>query len=430
MSLSTIAGTSAPPVNEVGTQDTSEITPRQEFVGHTYWVTGAIHLPCGQRMMTCSLDGSLRVWNLKTGKQIGEDWRDGDWQEGDWRNGESGVWTIALSPDGEKVVSGSWDGGVRLWDTNKGKVIAKWVGHKKDVISVCWSRDGQRVLSGSFDGTAREWDVENGETVLGPIETGHKEVYAVIYSPDMTMFATAGYTERTLPPESPLKIWDSKTGELIITLRGHTDPVNHLAWTLDGKTLISGSDDHSIRTWDTTTWTQIAVLQGHTNIVYAIAISPNNRILASASADNTTRLWNLNNSQPISLPLSRHGHGTGAVACVSFSADGKLPATGCDDQNTYTWDVHAIIRKAGLDDLLLGRDKKSVHIIASATRRPVQPLKINQVPRGFFDGQPHRAHISARPDAHEALSNHASCTGFKTFFLPDRMVRRSSWAIW
>lgn len=225
MSLSTIAGTSAPPVNEVGTQDTSEITPRQEFVGHTYWVTGAIHLPCGQRMMTCSLDGSLRVWNLKTGKQIGEDWRDGDRQEGDWRNGESGVWTIALSPDGEKVVSGSWDGGVRLWDTNKGKVIAKWVGHKKDVISVCWSRDGQRVLSGSFDGTAREWDVENGETVLGPIETGHKEVYAVIYSPDMTMFATAGYNERTLPPESPLKIWDSKTGELIITLRGHTDPM-------------------------------------------------------------------------------------------------------------------------------------------------------------------------------------------------------------
>ncbi|KIK39418.1 hypothetical protein CY34DRAFT_89233 [Suillus luteus UH-Slu-Lm8-n1] len=224
MSLSSIVGTSAPPVNEIGTQDTSEITPRQEFEGHTYWVTGAIHLPYGQRMMTCSLDGSLR---------------------------------------------------------------------------------------------------------------------------------------------SPLKIWDSKTGELIITLKGHTDPVNHLAWTLDGKTLISGSDDHSIRTWNTSTWTQIAVLQGHTNIVYAIAISPNNRILASASADNTTRLWNLDNSKPISSPLRRHG--TGAVACVSFSADEKLLATGCDDQNTYTWDVHAIIRKAGLDDLLLGRDKKSVHIIVRDT---------------------------------------------------------------
>jgi WD40 repeat protein len=104
--------------------------------------------------------------------------------------------------------------------------------------------------------------------------------------------------------------------------------------TLDGKTLISGSDDHSIRTWSTTTWTQIAVLQGHTNIVYAIAISPNDRILASASADNTARSWNLdNNSQPISLPLRRPG--TGAVACVSFSADGKSIATVCDHQNTY-----------------------------------------------------------------------------------------------
>lgn len=90
---------------------------------------------------------------------------------------------------------------------------------------------------------------------------------------------------------------------------------------------------------------------------------------------------------------------------MSFSADGKLLATGCDDQNTYTWDVHAIVRKAGLDDLLLSQrsDEKLVHM-ASATRRPVQLLETNRVPRGFFDGQPHHAHLSARPDAHDTSS--------------------------
>jgi WD40 repeat protein len=107
----------------VGRQEISTIKPRQKFEGHTDWVVGAIHLPDGQRIMTCSFDGSLRVWNLKSGKQIGDDWRSGD----------SAVGTIALSPDGKKVVSGSGDGGVKLWDINTGKVIAEWTGHKKAV---------------------------------------------------------------------------------------------------------------------------------------------------------------------------------------------------------------------------------------------------------------------------------------------------------
>ncbi|KAG2747303.1 WD40 repeat-like protein, partial [Suillus brevipes Sb2] len=151
---------------------TSAITHHQKFEGHTDWVWGAIHLPGGQRIITCSLDGSLRVWNVKSGKQIGEDWRDGD----------SEVYSIALSPDGKKVVSGSRDGAVRLWDIDTCKVVKKWTGHTGTVWSVCWSRDGRRVLSGSYDGTARQWEVESGETIeniLASIETGHKEVYAV-----------------------------------------------------------------------------------------------------------------------------------------------------------------------------------------------------------------------------------------------------------
>jgi WD40 repeat protein len=130
----------------VGRQEISTIKPCQKFEGHTDWITGIICLPDGQRMMTCSRDGSLRVWNLKSGKQMGEDWRDGD----------SGVWSIALSPDGKKVVSGSSDSRVRLWDIDTGKVVATWTGHTETVWSVCWSQDGHRVVSGSKDGTARE----------------------------------------------------------------------------------------------------------------------------------------------------------------------------------------------------------------------------------------------------------------------------------
>ncbi|OAX32151.1 WD40 repeat-like protein, partial [Rhizopogon vinicolor AM-OR11-026] len=208
------------------------------FEGHTAPVNKIIHLRGAQRIMTCCEDGSLRMWNLKSGEQIGKDWRDG----------ESVVNAIALSPDGKQLASGSKDGAVRLWNIDTGKVITKWTGHFWEVRSVRWNQDGGRVLSGSWDGRARVWDVESGETILA-IE-------------------------------------------------------------------------------------QINVFTGHAATVLDIAISPNGRILASASWDNTARLWNLDNGQPIASPL-RHAK---EAHCVSFLTDGKLLATGCDDNNVYTWD--------------------------------------------------------------------------------------------
>jgi WD40 repeat protein len=313
-------------------QVTRVIKPWRKFEGHTNPVRGAIHLPGGQRIMFCSLDGSLRVWDFQSEKQMGIDWRDG----------ESAVYAIGLSPDGKKIVSGSQDGAVRLWDVDTGKVIAKWTGHTKIARSMCWSQDGGTVVSGSFDGTARVWDVESGKTVLA-IETGLDNVWAVIYSPDTSRIATGGYKY-----EEHLKIWDTKTGKLVANLKGHTLQVNCLAWTADGKMLISGSTDCTIRTWNTITWQQIAVVTGHTFSVYGVAISPNGRILASASRDKTALLWNLENSLPIGSPLQ---HETG-VNGVSFSTDGKLLATSCDDKNAYTWDISAIIKGAGFSDLL------------------------------------------------------------------------------
>jgi hypothetical protein len=320
-----------------GTPETPEIRPWRKFEGHTNWVTDVIHLPGEQQIMTSSFDDSLRVWNLQSGKQIGNDWGD----EGS---------RIALSPDGQKVVSGGWDGGLKLWDTNTSKVIAEWTGHTDYVTSVCWSQDGGRVMSGFDDGTARVWDMESGKTVLA-IETGLSEVEAVTYSPDMTMIATGGDSEDL---KEFIKIWDAKTGKLITNLKGHRERVFCLAWTADGsgtkheeidsRTLISGSYDDSIRTWNTTTWQQIHVLTGHTSCVCDIAISPNGPILASASWDDTVQLWNLENGLPIGSPL-QHPH---PVQCVSFSTDGKLLATGCWDNNAYSWNSSGILEEAGL----------------------------------------------------------------------------------
>jgi WD40 repeat protein len=262
---------------------------------------------------------------------------------GSWQDGECGVYTIALSPDGKKVVSGYEDGAVKLWDIGgcNLKVIAKWTGHAKRVTSVCWNRDGRRVVSGSEDGTARVW--EGGKTILGPIKTGLINVKAVIYLANMTIIATGGYSKT----KKFIKIWDANTGKLITNLIGHTSTAYCLTQTADGKTLISGSHDGSVRTWNTATWTQTAVFTEYTGgSVYGVAVSPNGRILASALSDKTVRLWNLENGQLVSFPL-RH---SSAVICASFSTDGKLLATASSGGDLCAWDVSAIFRAAGLDE--------------------------------------------------------------------------------
>jgi WD40 repeat protein len=271
----------------------------------------------------------MRLWDLERGVNV-------------WVNYhvyDAKVWSMALSPNGKTIASGCDDDKVRLWNVETREVFAEWTGHGHVVSALCWSGNGEQVLSGSWDGTARVWNVKTGETVL-TIETGHRHVFAVIYSPDATKIATGGFDE------NGVKIWDAKTGELVDTLK-HLIQVWSLAWTSDGKKLFSGSHG-SIGIFDTTTWQQAAVLEGHTHLVYAITLSQNQRFLASASADNTTRLWNLDTNLQVG-PLLQHED---FVRCAALSADGTVLVTGCQDSKLYTWDIHAILKEAGLEELL------------------------------------------------------------------------------
>jgi WD40 repeat protein len=121
-----------------------------------------------------------------------------------------------------------------------------------------------------------------------------------------------------------------------------------VAWTSDGKKLISGSYG-SIRIFDTATWKQFATLDGHTNFVNAITLSQNGRLLASISEDKTARLWNLDTNLQVGPPL-QHDHW---VQCAALSADGQVLVTGGYTQDVYVWDIHAILNKTGFEDLLL-----------------------------------------------------------------------------
>ncbi|KAG2054861.1 WD40 repeat-like protein [Suillus hirtellus] len=327
---------------------TSGVAPCKTIRGHTGGVTGVAHLPGGQRIITCSADRSLRLWDLESGAQIGSEWRD----EGD----EAAMIAMSLSPNGKTIASGSYDGTVRLWDVETGKVIVKWKEHTSFVQSVCWSPNGGRVVSGSDDGTARAWDVKSGKPVegLNPIKTGYKSVYAVSYSPEASMIVTGGDNE------NGFKIWNAKTGELLSTIK-LDQSVWGLTWTSDEKKLIAGllGGEYSIEIFDTATWQQIAVLKGHRFVVESITLFPNNRLLASTSSDRTARLWNLDTNLQIGPPLQHKND----VTCAAFSADGKLLSTaGWQDKNAYIWDIQAILKTAGLEDLLLIPDAQKFEL--------------------------------------------------------------------
>ena len=120
-------------------------------------------------------------------------------------------------------------------------------------------------------------------------------------------------------------------------LTGHTDDVDSVAFSPDGKTLASGSDDGAVRLWDVASHRQIgAPLTGHTDAVSSVAFSPDGKTLASGSGDDSVRLWDVASHRQIGSPLTGH---TDAVDSVAFSPDGKTLASGSDDDSVRLWDV-------------------------------------------------------------------------------------------
>src|SRR5258706_505130 len=162
----------------------------------------------------------------------------------------------------------------------------EWTGHADSIRSVCYLPDGTRVVSGSNDKTIRIWDAESG-TVIGEPLTGHTSgVNSVAYSPD-GRHITSGSTDSTI------RIWDAETGTAVGNpLEGHADVVLSIAYSPDGHHITSASADRTIRIWDAENGAAVgSPLVGHAGPVYSIAYSPDRQCIASGSSDKTNHVW-------------------------------------------------------------------------------------------------------------------------------------------
>ena len=237
--------------------------------------------------------------------------------------------SVAFSPDGFTLASGSSDKTVKLWDSFNGTEIRTFIGHSKAVNSVAFNSDGEILASGSSDGTVKLWDSFNGTEIRTLI--GHSNIiHSVVFSPRGQLLASGS-------SDSSIKLWDVNEGKEIYTLHGHSDVVRSVAFSPDGKILASGSSDRTVRLWKIWNGKEIRTLFEHSDQIISTAFSPDGEILASSSSDGTIKLWDMRNNQEL-FTLSAHSDW---VTSIVFTSSDQL-VSGSKDQTIKIWKIYRI----------------------------------------------------------------------------------------
>ncbi|MGE0009554.1 MAG: hypothetical protein AB7F19_03350 [Candidatus Babeliales bacterium] len=273
--------------------------------GHTRGVR-SVCVSSDNKIVSGSYDGTVRVWDM-AGNQLSV------------CNGHTNqVISVCVTPD-NKIVSGSDDGTVRVWDM-AGNQLSVCNGHTDSVSSVCVTPDN-KIVSGSRDDTVRVWDMAGKQL---SVCNGHTHgVTSVCVTPD-NKIVSGSY-------DGTVRVWDMAGNQKLSVCNGHTNSVHSVCVTSDNK-IVSGSDDGTVRVWDMA-GNQLSVCNGHTNWVSSVCVTPENKIV-SGSYDGTVRVWDMAGSQ---LSVC-NGH-TNWVDSVCVTADNKI-VIGSVDGTVRVWDVN------------------------------------------------------------------------------------------
>jgi WD40 repeat protein len=234
---------------------------------------------------------------------------------------------ITISPNGQTVLTGSYDGTARLWKLASGEPLRVLAGHSEGVVCVAWSPDGGQVATGSQDGTARIWDPTTGDCLA--VLTGHEGwVSSVAWSPDGIHLVTGS-------GDNTAGVWEVATRRLMRQLVGHTDWVRSAEWCPYGRKVLTGSYDNTAAMWDTRTGKKLRELHAHTSAVPAVRWLPDGRQAITASEDGTLRVWQVDTSQEVRT-INVH---TSPTYCLDIDQAGHRVVTGSEDGNVRIFDI-------------------------------------------------------------------------------------------
>jgi len=318
--------------------DTASGKVIRTYEGHTKDVNSIVFSPDGKQILSYSGNGwndNMKLWETATGRELGT---------------FSG-YTAEFSPDGKQFLSGSEGNTLKLWDTASGREIRTFSGHFEGVRSKTFSPDGKQILFLSGRYTAipiiKLWDTATGRELRTFF--GQTDAYATIVefnldgkqvfskgNPSKFWDTATGRELITIPGDratfSPdrkqllsvvsgeyswrkniIKLWDTVTGRELRTFSGHTDDILSVAFSSDGKLIVSGSGDKTVKLWETSSGRLIRTYEGHTNNVYSVEFSPDGKQILSHTNSNI-KLWDTATGREIKTFLENE---------AVFSPDGK-----------------------------------------------------------------------------------------------------------
>ncbi len=310
----------------------------QTFLGHESFVYAVTFSPDGTQIATASQDGMAKIWNVENGEFIREVSHDDDVPN-------NGVIGVDFSPDGRRLATASQDNSVKIWDVMSGELLFDLTGeeaHEDWVYDVAFNSTGTLLATVSQDQRVIIWDISETEaSILYQLDDHTDSVIDVHFSPNDACLATASL-------DGTVKIWDiNNRGQLWQNLIGHTDWVYGVAFSAEdvgdeeifteqcGTRLATASSDGTVRLWNIGASREFRTFTGHTDAIESVDYSPDGRFLVTASDDETAGIWDAISGESL---LTLEGHDERVNQAV-FSTDGQYLATGSFDQTAKVWQL-------------------------------------------------------------------------------------------